>query len=49
VPTTIRQIQNDTLNPKVRLFDILRKAKVLSYRLNVPEVKQWAGHELDGY
>jgi hypothetical protein len=39
VPTTIRQIQDDILNPDVKLSDILRKAKVLSYRLDVPEFK----------
>jgi hypothetical protein len=49
VPTTIRQIQDDIINPEVRLADILRKATVLSYRLNVPEFKQWVDHELDGY
>jgi hypothetical protein len=49
VPTTIRQIQDDIINSEVRLADILRKAKVLSYRLNVPEFKQGVDHELDGY
>lgn len=49
VSTTIRQVQDDITNPEIKLSDILRKAKVLSYRLNVPEFKQWVNQELDGY
>lgn len=46
---TIREIRDDTTNPDIRLADVLRKAKVLAYRLNVPDFKQWVDHELDGY
>jgi hypothetical protein len=49
VPITVRQIRDDILNPDIRLVDVLRKAKVLGYRLDLPELKQWVDHELDGY
>ena len=49
MPITIRQIRDDILNPDIKLADILRKAKVLAYRLDLPELKQWADYELDGY
>ncbi len=49
MPITTRQIQDDILDPNKRLPDILRKAKVLAYRLDVPEFKQWLDYELDGY
>ena len=45
----LRQLQEDILNPDRALPDILRKAKVLAYRMDVPEFKQWVNHELDGY
>ncbi len=46
---TIRQIRDDVLNADMSLSNILRKAKVLAYRLELPELKQWVDHELDGY
>ncbi|MGB3680933.1 MAG: hypothetical protein WA990_00445 [Rubrobacteraceae bacterium] len=45
----LRQLQEDILNPDRALPDILRKAKVLAYRMDVPEFKQWVNRELDGY
>ena len=46
---TIRGIRNDIVNPDSRLSDILRKAKVLAYRLDLPDFKAWVDYELDGY
>lgn len=45
----IQEIQNDILNPETQLAVILRKAKVLAYRLKNIEFKEWVNHELDGY
>lgn len=49
VATTVAEIRNDLVNPSARLADILLKAKVLAYRLDVPEFKRWVDYELDGY
>jgi hypothetical protein len=49
VSISVRQIRNDALNADIRLSDILRKAKVLAYRLGIPDLKQWVNYELDGY
>jgi hypothetical protein len=46
---TVGEIRDDLIDPHQRLADILRKAKVLAYRLDIPEFKQWVDHELDGY
>lgn len=46
---TLRRIQEDILNSDASLPTILREAKVLAYRLSVPEFKQWVDNELDGY
>lgn len=49
MPITLRQLQDDILDPEMKLPDVLRKAKVLAYRMGVPEFKQWVNQELDGY
>jgi hypothetical protein len=49
VAITIRQIRDDIINPDMRLSDILRKAKVLAYRMDLPDFKEWVDYELDGY
>lgn len=43
------QIQDDLINPSANLSDILRRARVLASKLNSPELRDWAKHELDGY
>ncbi len=45
----IERIQQDILDRKVSLSDILLKAKVLGYRLKNDEFKKWVKSELDGY
>ena len=42
-------IQTDILDPSIPLSSVLRKAKVLAYRLNNGEFKDWVSQELDGY
>lgn len=45
----VQQIQNDILNPSIPLSSILRKAKVLAYRLKNTDFKDWVEQELNGY
>src|SRR5258707_5974276 len=42
------EIQQDLLSP-TPLSDVLRKAKVLAYRLKNEDFKNWVEHELNGY
>jgi hypothetical protein len=49
MPITIRDVRDDIINPDVRVSNVLLKAKVIAYSLDVPEFKQWIEHELDGY
>lgn len=42
-------IQEAITNPSFRLADILRKAKVLAFRLDHQEFKDWVNQELNGY
>lgn len=43
------EILSDTVSPDIWVSDILRKASVLSYKLNSPEFKTWVTDELNGY
>jgi YD repeat-containing protein len=45
----INSIQEDILNPNVKLSNILLKAKVLAYQLENDEFKQWIRQEINGY
>jgi hypothetical protein len=45
----LRDIQETITNPSFRLADILRKAKVLAFRLDHQEFKDWVNRELNGY
>jgi hypothetical protein len=45
----LRDIQEAITNPSFRLSDILRKAKVLAFRLDHQEFKDWVNRELNGY
>lgn len=42
-------LQSDALNPKVRCSDLLRKALVVSRKLNVQSIEDWLRSELNGY
>jgi hypothetical protein len=44
----LESIQTDIIGA-VPLSDVLRKAKILAYRLKNEEFKAWIDHELDGY
>ena len=45
----LNDIQEAITNPSFRLADILRKAKVLAFRLDHQEFKDWVNQELNGY
>lgn len=45
----LRQIQNDAINPNMKVSDLLRKCKILAYRLGNDEFKNWVDSELNGY
>ena len=42
-------ITSDLINPSPSLTDVLRKARVLAYKLDSPELRQWTNSELSGY
>ncbi len=45
----LRGIQEAAVDSKTDLADVLRKCKVLSFRLKSPELKAWIDDELNGY
>lgn len=45
----LRQIQNDAVNSNVAVSDLLRKCKILAYRLGNEDFKCWVDFELNGY
>ncbi|WP_179998988.1 hypothetical protein [Acinetobacter sp. YH12239] len=45
----LREIQNDAVNTDVKVSDLLRKCKILSYRLGNDSFKKWVESELNGY
>ena len=45
----LREIQQNTCDPNIRLSDILRKCKILAARLNFKPLDEWVENELNGY
>lgn len=45
----LREIQNDAVNSNVKVSDLLRRCKVLAYRLGNDDFKTWVDSELNGY
>ncbi|QXX86357.1 hypothetical protein J7649_13430 [Acinetobacter lwoffii] len=45
----LREIQNDAVNSNVKVSDLLRKCKILAYRLGNDDFKNWVESELNGY
>jgi hypothetical protein len=45
----IQEIQNDLLNNKIKLSEILIKAKIPATKLNLLEFKNWLNKEIQGY
>jgi hypothetical protein len=49
MPSVVRELQRDCLDPKVRVSDLLRKALVVARKLGLTELETWVSHELNGY
>ncbi len=47
--TLLRDIQSSAIDSESKLSDLLRKCKVLAYRLQHDELSQWVEYELNGY
>jgi hypothetical protein len=45
----LREIQSDAINSNVNVSDLLRKCKILAYRLGNDDFKSWVDFELNGY
>ncbi|MGR3302689.1 MAG: AbiTii domain-containing protein [Candidatus Scalindua sp.] len=45
----VADLQRDALDSSIRVSDLLRKALVVSHKLNLEEFGTWIQHELDGY
>lgn len=45
----LTEIQRDIINPSISTAATLRKAQILAYQLNNPELKNWVDWELNGY
>lgn len=45
----LREIQKDAVNSNVSISDLLRKCKILAYRLGNEDFKSWVDFELNGY
>jgi hypothetical protein len=45
----LEDIKNDILDPSIALTSIMRKAKVLAYKLKNSALKDWVDQELNGY
>lgn len=49
MPSLITELQRDALDHRVRLSDLLRKAKTIAFKLELPEFEKWVENELNGY
>lgn len=49
MPSLIEELQRDALDNHVRLSDLLRKAKAVAVKLDLPELEKWVVNELNGY
>jgi hypothetical protein len=45
----VLELQRDTLNKNITVSELLRKALVISKKLNLNEFKRWVENELNGY
>jgi len=45
----VLELQRDALDSNIRVSDLLRKAFVVSRKLNITEIQEWITHELNGY
>lgn len=45
----VLELQSDALDPSVSVLNLLRKASLVAYKLNVQELQKWVNLELKGY
>ena len=45
----VEELQRDALDHGARLSDLLRKAKTIAVKLDLPELEKWVESELNGY
>lgn len=45
----VEELQRDALNSKIKVSDLLRKAKAIAVKLELPELEKWTDNELNGY
>lgn len=45
----VLELQQDALDTRVSVADLLRKTLVVAQKLKVPELREWVGWELNGY
>lgn len=45
----VQQLQADALDPKVQVSDLLRKASVVAFKLDLRDSTRWIDDELNGY
>jgi hypothetical protein len=49
MPSLVDELQRDALNANVKVSDLLRKAKTIAVKLDLPELEKWVENELNGY
>lgn len=49
MPGLVIELQADALNRDIRVSDLLRKALVVSRKLEIAAIEEWLVHELNGY
>ncbi|MDE3062421.1 MAG: hypothetical protein KGJ51_05120 [Acidobacteriota bacterium] len=45
----VEELQRDALDANAKVSNLLRKAKTIAVKLELPELEQWVEHELNGY
>jgi hypothetical protein len=45
----IEELQHEALNSNIRIGDLLRKAKAIAIKLDLPALRDWVDFELNGY
>lgn len=45
----VQELQSGSLDPSMRVSDLLRQAKAIAYKLNLPDLASWVDAELNGY
>lgn len=49
MPSLIEELQRDAMDSSVGISGLLRKAKTIAYKLDLPELAAWVEQELNGY